>query len=126
MPGSKTNAMNPSQVLAAVRAIPPSKDFVWDGASEDDRPATSEELQAGIAANRKRGRPAGSATKEQVAIRFDHDVLTAFRTASPGWQTRMNDALRDWLKMHFADKSHILVGSHFLALHTAPIYSYFG
>ena len=44
--------------------------------------------------------PAGSATKEQVAIRFDHDVLTAFRTAGPGWQTRMNDALRDWLKTH--------------------------
>lgn len=51
---------------------------------------------------KKRGRPAGSATKEQVAIRFDHDVLAAFRTAGPGWQTRMNDALRDWLKTHSA------------------------
>ena len=102
MPGSKTNAMNRSQVLAAVRAIPPSKDFAWDGVSEDDRPATAAELQAGVAAHRKRGRPAGSATKEQVAIRFDHDVLAAFRTAGPGWQTRMNDALRDWLKTHSA------------------------
>ena len=50
MPSSKTNVMNRSQVLAAVRAIPPSKDFTWDGVSEDDHPATAEELQACVAA----------------------------------------------------------------------------
>ncbi len=64
MPGSKTNVMNRSQVLAAVRAIQPSKDFLWDGVSEDDRPATTGELQEGVAAHRKLGRTAGSATKE--------------------------------------------------------------
>jgi len=101
MPGSKTNAMNRKEVLAAVRAVPPSGDFVWDGKDEDARPATVEEMQAGIEAARKgRGRPAGSGTKEQVAIRFDNDVLAAFRAAGPGWQTRMNAALRDWLKNH--------------------------
>lgn len=102
MPGSKTNVMNRSQVLAAVRAVPTTKDYVWDGVNEDDRPATADELHAGVAAQRKRGRPAGSATKEQVAIRFDHEVLAAFRNAGPGWQTRMNDALKDWLKTHSA------------------------
>ncbi len=101
MPGSKTNAMKRNEVLAAVRAIPPSADFVWDGENEDERPATATEMQAGIeAASKRRGRPAGSGTKEQVAIRFDHDVLAAFRAAGPGWQTRMNAALRDWLKSH--------------------------
>lgn len=101
MPGSKTNAMSRKQVLAAVRAIPPAQDFVWDGKNEDERPATEKELHAGVAAYRKqRGRPAGSGTKEQVAIRIDNDVLAAFRAAGPGWQTRMNAALRDWLKSH--------------------------
>lgn len=96
-----TNDMKREDVLTAVRAIPPEQDFVWDGVDEDDRPATAEELQAGIEAARKgRGRPAGSGTKEQVAIRFDNDVLAAFRAAGPGWQTRMNAALRDWLKTH--------------------------
>ncbi|MDP2788152.1 MAG: BrnA antitoxin family protein [Pseudomonadota bacterium] len=89
--------MNRNEVLAAVRAIPPTQDFVWDGVDEDDRPATVEEMQA---ARKGRGRPAGSGTKEQVAIRFDNDVLAAFRAAGPGWQTRMNAALRDWLKTH--------------------------
>ena len=42
---------------------------------------------------RKPGRPAG-ATKEQVAIRIDRDVLARFRADGPGWQSRMNAALR--------------------------------
>ena len=103
MPGSKTNAMNRKDVLAAVRAIPVEKNFVWDGKTEDDRPATESELLAGVAAYRNaRGRPKGSGTKEQVAVRFDRDVLAAFRAAGPGWQTRMNAALREWLKTHSA------------------------
>jgi uncharacterized protein (DUF4415 family) len=46
------------------------------------------------------GRPAGSGNKEQVAIRFDKDILAAFRATGRGWQTRMNDALKEWLKEH--------------------------
>ena len=101
MSGSKTNAMTRKAVLDAVRAVPPAQDFIWDGADEDDRPATADELAAGIdAARRKRGRPAGSGTKEQVAIRIDHDILEAFRADGRGWQRRMNDALREWVKTH--------------------------
>ncbi len=99
MNGSATNTMTREQVRAAVRAVPAGSDYVWDGVSEDDRPLTTDELQAGLAL-RKRGRPAGSGTKEQVAIRFDREILDSFRRAGPGWQTRMNDALRDWLKSH--------------------------
>jgi len=74
--------------------------YVWDGKNEDDRPLTREEMQAGIAANlMRRGRPAGS-DKESTTIRFDRDILAAFRADGPGWQTRMNAALRDWLKTH--------------------------
>ncbi len=101
MPGSKTNELTRAQVLAAVRAVPQGAGYVWDGVDEDDRPLNTEELEAGMAAAvNKRGRPAGSGTKEQVAIRFDRDVLGAFRASGPGWQTRMNDALRDWLRTH--------------------------
>jgi uncharacterized protein (DUF4415 family) len=93
--------MNRKEVLAAVRAMPAAKDFIWDGKDEDDRPATNEELKAGVELLRKRrGRPAGSGTKEQVAIRFDCEILDAFRRSGPGWQTRMNAALADWLKSH--------------------------
>ena len=99
MAGSKTNSMTREEVLAALRAIPPGNDYVWDGKDEDDRPATAEELQAGIEAYRKkRGRPAGSGTKEQVAIRFERDVLEALRATGPGWQTRVSDAVGKLVK----------------------------
>lgn len=59
--------MTPEEVMQAVRELPASADPGWDGQDEDDRPATAEELQAALAAaRRRRGRPAGSGTKKQV------------------------------------------------------------
>jgi uncharacterized protein (DUF4415 family) len=43
---------------------------------------------------RKGGRPKGSGKKEMVTLRIDRDVLDQFRAGGPGWQTRLNDALR--------------------------------
>jgi uncharacterized protein (DUF4415 family) len=48
----------------------------------------------------KRGRPVASNPKEHVNIRLDADVLSAFKNTGSGWQTRLNDALRDWLRTH--------------------------
>ena len=33
-------------------------------------------------------------TKEQITIRLDTDITAHFRAGGPGWQTRLNDALR--------------------------------
>lgn len=43
---------------------------------------------------RRIGRPKGSSTKQLVSLRLDRDVLDHFRAGGPGWQTRINDALR--------------------------------
>lgn len=51
----------------------------------------------------RRGRPVGStkaAPKVQTAIRFDPDVLAGLRATGRGWQTRVNEAARDWLRRH--------------------------
>jgi len=48
----------------------------------------------------KRGRPPLANPKEHLNIRLDADVVGAFRQTENGWQTRLNDALRDWLKTH--------------------------
>lgn len=45
-----------------------------------------------------RGRPpSGDAKKKQVTLRLSPDVLTQFRATGPGWQTRIDVALREWL-----------------------------
>jgi uncharacterized protein (DUF4415 family)/uncharacterized DUF497 family protein len=38
--------------------------------------------------------PQKAPTKEQVTLRLDRDVLDRFRAAGPGWQRRINDALK--------------------------------
>lgn len=35
-----------------------------------------------------------------AAIRLDVEVVEAFKATGRGWQTRINDALKTWLKEH--------------------------
>lgn len=42
-----------------------------------------------------RGRPPKEAPKKPVSIRLDPDLLDFFKSSGPGWQTRVNDILRD-------------------------------
>jgi uncharacterized protein (DUF4415 family) len=42
----------------------------------------------------RRGRPPSEHPKEAIKLRIDPDVLAHFRATGPGWQTRINDALR--------------------------------
>lgn len=48
----------------------------------------------------RRGRPKSEAPKKPISIRLSQDVLDAFKADGPGWQTRIDEALRDWLKTH--------------------------
>jgi uncharacterized protein (DUF4415 family) len=48
------------------------------------------------------GRPKLAHPKVSVTIRYDAEIVEQFRASGDGWQTRMNDALRDWLKTHHA------------------------
>ncbi len=45
---------------------------------------------------RRGGRPKGSTSsnKSLVSLRIDKDVLERFRATGPGWQSRINEALR--------------------------------
>jgi uncharacterized protein (DUF4415 family) len=38
--------------------------------------------------------PQKAPTKEQVTLRIDRDVLARFRATGPGWQRRINAALK--------------------------------
>jgi uncharacterized protein (DUF4415 family) len=49
----------------------------------------------------KRGRPIGTTkpdAKKSLTLRLDPDVIDGWRASGPGWQRRMNDALRVALK----------------------------
>ena len=46
----------------------------------------------------KRGRPKSDNPKVSTTVRLDADVLEHFRKAGPGWQTRINSALRSTIR----------------------------
>lgn len=54
-----------------------------------------ERLQAKL-----RGRPKAAVTKERITIRLSQEVVEQFRASGDGWQTRVDAALKDWLKTH--------------------------
>jgi len=51
---------------------------------------------------RKAGRPKAEVRKRTISLRVDPAVLDAFKATGPGWQTRMNEALREWVERHRA------------------------
>ena len=102
MPTSKP--FSPEQIAAAKSAAPKrtaSKKAV------DWRQATVTR-GGGVAATidglRQFRGPNKKPAKEQVAIRLDQELVNALRASGPGWQTRVNAALKDWMA-HQTDKS---------------------
>ena len=77
--------------------------------SADDAPATkpddwnnafvthsTDELRNVVAERHTRG-PNKNPTKEQVTVRYSPEVLAYFRATGAGWQTRMDEALREYV-----------------------------
>lgn len=38
--------------------------------------------------------------QEQISIRLDSEVVEYFRSGGAGWQTRLNDVLKDYISSH--------------------------
>ena len=45
----------------------------------------------------RRGRPPLARPKVSTTIRLSADVMDYFRSDGPGWQTRINAALQEWI-----------------------------
>jgi uncharacterized protein (DUF4415 family) len=81
---------------------------VWPTDEEDAK------INAGIAADpdtyelsdeefkrlRPMGRPKAEVTKERITIRLSPEVVETFRATGKGWQSRMDKALKDYVKHH--------------------------
>ena len=45
-----------------------------------------------------RGRPPSANPKVSTTIRLSHDVIDYFKADGRGWQTRIDNALREWIR----------------------------
>ena len=50
----------------------------------------------------RRGRPPIARPKAATMIRLSRDVVDHFKAGGRGWQTRIDEALRDWIVKHGA------------------------
>ena len=97
-------------------ATPAEWEAVIAAAPGKDRPLTTKEeakmasaivvkgggyaaVRAALAQKRKRGQrgPQQSPTKQLVSVRYSPEVLEYFKASGTGWQTRMNEALLQWV-----------------------------
>jgi uncharacterized protein (DUF4415 family) len=71
---------------------------------EDDAPdLSSPEWQEKFAkAKVRRGRPQIETPKVSTTIRLSQEVIDRFKADGPGWQTRIDMALREWIRKHDA------------------------
>jgi uncharacterized protein (DUF4415 family) len=79
----------------------PVSDQDYETTPDDDLPDFSTPYWVDRFAQAKvsRGRPKASVTKVSTTLRLDPDILAAFRATGPGWQSRINDALRKSLEL---------------------------
>lgn len=79
----------------------------WDEVS--DNPELTDEQIAGLRPMKEAlpelyaalqadiGKRGPAKTKEAISIRLDIDLVEKLRASGPGWQSRVNEALREWI-----------------------------
>lgn len=72
-------------VLAAAKADP------------DAQPLTSGQLREMVPLSSIRGRPRSASAKLLVSVRYSPEVIVYFKNTGEGWQTRMDEVLKDYV-----------------------------
>jgi uncharacterized protein (DUF4415 family) len=108
--GRKIEVPSPAEdaaIHAGIAADPDTRelDAAWFADAKPAAEVLPPELYAGLVAmNRRAGvrGPQKAPLKRPTTIRFDADVLEALKATGKGWQTRVNEAMREWVKTHRA------------------------
>ena len=84
MPSVRDNA----KILAAAKADP------------DAQPMTQAQLDGLVPIHAARGRPKSENKKFLLSVRYSAEVVEYFRATGEGWQTRMDNVLRQYVNEH--------------------------
>ena len=105
MPTGKTPAELGTDWKRVQREAAQDAPIAFDAQTEPYDPNDAEAVTAfwnAATIRRGRGRPAAAVKRPTLNMRVDADVLAAFKATGPGWQTRINAALKEWLRTHSA------------------------
>lgn len=68
----------------------------------DAQPLTPKQLKEMVPMRTLRGRPKSDNKKLLVSVRYSPEVVAYFKSTGEGWQSRMNEALREYVERHRA------------------------
>jgi uncharacterized protein (DUF4415 family) len=75
---------------------PEEEEAINRGIAED--PDTYEPTDEEFKSFRPMGRPRAEITKQRITIRLSREVVDTFRATGAGWQTRIDEVLKEWVK----------------------------
>ena len=90
-----------ARLLAWGKPMDGDKQSVYQAADQDDAPDLSRDGWPEKFAIR-RGRPPLDRPKVSTTIRLSQEVIDHFKAAGRGWQTRIDEALREWIRQRRA------------------------
>jgi uncharacterized protein (DUF4415 family) len=68
----------------------------------DAQPLTPKQLKEMVPLRTLRGRPKSDNKKLLVSVRYSPEVVAYFKSTGAGWQSRMDEALREYVEQHRA------------------------
>ena len=68
----------------------------------DAQPLTPKQLKEMVPLRTLRGRPKSDNKKLLVSVRYSPEVVAYFKSTGEDWQSRMDDALREYVEQHRA------------------------
>ncbi|MBT9590516.1 MAG: BrnA antitoxin family protein [Thiobacillus sp.] len=68
----------------------------------DAQPLTPKQLKEMVPLRTLRGRPKSGNKKLLISVRYSPEVVAYFKSTGEGWQSRMNEALREYVEQHRA------------------------
>ena len=69
-------------------------------ADPEAQPLTPTQLKAMVPLRAVRGRPRSAGRKVLLSVRYSPEVIEYFRSTGRGWQSRMDDVLRQYVARH--------------------------
>ena len=86
--------LNVAAVIHAVEFTAAAK------ADPDAQPLTDAQFAAMVPMRSLRGRPKSEKKKLLLSVRYSPEVVAFFKSTGEGWQTRMDDVLKEYVARH--------------------------
>lgn len=68
----------------------------------DAKPLTPTQLKDMVPMRTLRGRPKSDNNKLLISVRYSPEVVAYFKSTGEGWQSRMDEVLREYVEQHRA------------------------